>query len=287
MILEHKILQIGGKIVFDKLIMESNFRRMPKHFVENEACFLFLSRGAFQLRTPTNVLTFTKGEAMLAKCGNYFFEESVKGEVEGDNIIEVVSSYFHPDIIKNIFTVDINFQLIDNEFDASSISVEPLLKSFIDSIEFLLNNPKAADENLLLLKLKELIILISKTSQADKLHKFIQSLFSKSEYDFRAVIEANLFTNIKLEELAYLANMSVATFKRRFKATYNESSSKYFQQQKVLKAKQLLKVSSMSVTDVCYELGFDNLTSFNRIFKKNTNQSPSVYKLSQSVKSLS
>lgn len=278
MILEHKTLQIDNKVVFDKLALEANFKRMPKYFVENEACFLFLSKGAFHLRTPTNVLTFSKGEAMVAKCGNYFFEEAVKSN-ETDNIIEVISSYFHPDIIKKIFSIDINFQLIDNNFDANAVSVEPLLKTFIESIEFLLDNPKVVDENLLMLKLKELIILISKTNQANKLNVFIQSLFTKSEYDFRAVIEANLFTNMKLEELAFLNNMSLATFKRKFKAIYNQSTSNYFQEQKVIKAKQFLKTSSMSVTDICYELGFDNLTTFNRIFKKITSQNPSQYKL--------
>jgi len=55
---------------------------------------------------------------------------------------------------------------------------------------------------------------------------------------------------MKLEDLAFLSNMSLATFKRKFKVVYKVSTSKYFQQQKILKAQQLLKTTTMSITDI-------------------------------------
>lgn len=287
MILEHKTLMINDKIMFDKLVMTADFKRIPKHFVENEACFLFLSKGAFQFRTPTNILTFREGEGMLAKCGNYFFEELLLKDIQEENTIVAISAYFYPEVIKQIFTIELDFQKKDNSFDVNNISGEPLLKSFMDSIDYLLDNPKIADDTLILLKIKELILLISRTNQAEKLNDFIQSLFSKSEYDFKKIIESNLYTNMKLEDLAFLSNMSLATFKRKFKVIYKESTGKYFQQQKILKTQLLLKTTTMSITDIFYETGFDNITNFNRVFKKTTNLNPTEYRLSQNVKSLS
>lgn len=286
MVVERKTLNIKDKTVFEKITLRSDFKRMPKYFLENEACFMFLSRGAFAMRTPTHVIKLTEGEALLAKCGNYFFEETVSDGKDEQNLIVAIGAFFYPNIIQQIFKVDLDFQLVDNRFDATGISVVPLLKLFIDSVEHLLNHPEIADENLLLVKLKELIHLLLKTNQASKLTAFLQSIFSKSEYDFNAIVEKNKYACLKIEELAYLTNTSTSTFKRKFKALYGASPVTYFQQQKVDRAKQLLLVSDKSVGEIGYEVGFESVTHFNRVFKKITKQSPSNYRLSQSVKKL-
>ena len=74
MILEQTEIKYKGKVVFERLVMSTGFKRVPKFFSENEACFLFLTKGAFHFRTPTNFLTFNESDAMLSKCGNYFME---------------------------------------------------------------------------------------------------------------------------------------------------------------------------------------------------------------------
>jgi AraC family transcriptional regulator, exoenzyme S synthesis regulatory protein ExsA len=75
MIIEQKEIKYKGKVVFERLVLSTDFTRVPKLFAEDEACFLYLTKGAFQFRTPTNLLSFTEGDAMLAKCGNYFIEQ--------------------------------------------------------------------------------------------------------------------------------------------------------------------------------------------------------------------
>lgn len=271
---------ISEKVIFDKLVMTADFKRIPKHFAENEACFLFLSKGAFQFRTPTNVITFSEGEGMLAKCGNYFFEELVLKNNPEENKIVAISAYFYPEIIKQIFTIDIDFQKVDNSFDVNNVSGEPLLKSFMDSIDYLLDNPKIADDTLLLLKIKELILLISRTNQAEKLNDFIQSLFSKSEYDFKNIIESNLYTNMKLEELAFLSNSSLATFKRKFVDHYKESPAKYIATKKLEKASQLLQIKAIPISEIAYDCGFETIPNFNKAFKNYFSKSPSEFRLS-------
>jgi len=43
MVLEQKPLNYKGKRVFEKLVMSTDFKRIPKLFAEDEACFLFLT----------------------------------------------------------------------------------------------------------------------------------------------------------------------------------------------------------------------------------------------------
>ena len=78
MIIDFKELKYKNKRVFEKLVMTIDFKREQKYFTDKEACFLFLKNGSFQFRTPTQVITYFKNEAMLAKCGDYFIEPANK-----------------------------------------------------------------------------------------------------------------------------------------------------------------------------------------------------------------
>lgn len=281
MILEQKELKYHGKIVFERLILSGAFKRVPKYFAENEACFLFLTKGAFHFRTPANIISFSEGDAMLAKCGNYFLEEVTDDKKNIPAIIEATGAFFYPDMVKGFFQADLSYTALQKNFDVVKIDVEPLLKSFVESINYLLDNPAIADENLIATKMKELIILLSKTEKAGSIHEFIASLFTPNEYDFREVIQKNLYDNLALEELARLCNISLATFKRKFNEMYNESPAKYILTKRLEKAKQLLQAESKTIAEIAYECGFETVPNFNRAFKMLFDQPPSAFRMSQ------
>ena len=90
MILEYKELKYKNKRIFEKLVMTIDFKREPKYFTEKEACFLFLKNGSFQFRTPTQVITYSKNEAMLAKCGDYFIEPEYEIDKSDENTITAI-----------------------------------------------------------------------------------------------------------------------------------------------------------------------------------------------------
>lgn len=278
MVIELKTIKYQGKRVFEKLVMNADFKRAPKYFAENEACFLFIKEGSFQFRTPTNLLTYSENEAMLAKCGNYFLEEiSIK---EADNRLSAIGAFFYPEMIKDFFETDLSIKHFTKPFDVVKVNIEPLMKSFIDSIEFLLDNPSIVDDNLIVTKLKELLLILSKSENATSIADFVASLFVAYEYDFNEIIQKNIFTNLSLPDLALLCNCSLSTFKRKFVEHYKESPTKYITQKKLEKAAQLLQIKSKPIADIAYECGFEAVTNFNKVFKKHFSKSPSEYRLS-------
>lgn len=278
MILEQKILKLDGKRVFEKIVMTADFKRAPKYFAEDEACFLFIKEGSFQFRTPTNVLSYSKNEAMLAKCGNYFLEDiSVN---EKDKKLTAIGAFFYPEMVKAFFETDLSLKHFSKHFDVLKVDVEPLLKSFIDSIDYILDNPAVADENIIINKLKELLLLLGKSENAGSITEFVASLFAPYEYDFNEIIQKNIFSGLTLSELALLCNCSLATFKRKFKAHYHDSPTKYFTTKKLEKAAQMLQIKSASITDIAYDCGFETVSNFNKAFKKHFSKSPSEYRMS-------
>jgi len=281
MVLEQKEIFYKGKRVFEKLVMSSDFKRIPKFFAEDEACFLFLTKGAFQFRTPTNVFTYKKNEAMLAKCGDYFVEQVSVNEHKKEATFSAIGAFFYPDIVKDFFETDLSIHDFQNNFDVLKVNVQPLLKSFIESVDFILDNPAVVDDNLIVNKLKELLLLLSKSENAASINEFVASLFVPYEYNFNDIIQKNIYSNLSLTEYAKLCNCSLATFKRKFKELYNESPARYLVLKKLEKSKQLLTIKSMPVSEISYQCGFETASSFNKVFKRNYLKTPSEFRLSQ------
>lgn len=280
MIIEQKEIKYKGKVVFERLVLKASFKRLPKLFVENEACFLFLTKGAFHFRTPTNFMTFKEGDGMLAKCGNYFMENVAINEKMEEQHISALGAFFYPAIVKDFFKSDLSISAFQSTFDTLKIDIEPLMKSFIDSLNFMLDHPELADDNLITNKLKELLILLSKTEKASSIHAFVYSLFVPNEYNFKEVISANLYANLSLEEFAHLTNQSLASFKRKFKEYYSESPAKYLLIKRLEKAALLLKIPSEAIADIAFECGFESVSHFDKAFKKHYHKSPTAYRMS-------
>jgi len=91
-------------------------------------------------------------------------------------------------------------------------------------------------------------------------------------------ISQNFTREIALEELAEKASMTPNALCRFFKNRTNLTISQFINKFRVGKACQLLINNNLSITGVCFESGFNSLTSFNRIFKKYKNITPKSYR---------
>lgn len=278
LLIDHKELRYNGKVVFEKIVMSAKYRRIPKLFAEDEACFLFLTKGAFNFRTPTNLIEFREGDGMLSKCGNYLIEEVTINPDSQLQTLSAIGAFFYPAMVKQFFQSDLSLPEFQQSFDTTKVSIEPLMKSFVDGVDYLLENPGLADENMIVNKLKELLLLLSKSEKAASINAFVASLFVPLEYNFNSIIEQNLFTSLSLEELAFLSNMSLATFKRKFAEHYRQTPAKYILQRKLERASRLLQIQGKAVSDIAFECGFDSVSHFDKAFKKQFGKTPTVFR---------
>ena len=278
-LIEQKVLTCNGRIVFEKLTMPY-FHRMPKLFEKNEACFMFINKGEFSVRAPDQFLSFEKGKGLLAKCFDYFFETNKAQQASSDNI-EVLGVILHQSMMEELFQFDLSISNYKVDFNVKQLQVDALLTSFKESINILLDNPELADETLIKTKLKEFVLLLSKSENAPSELDFLAAMYQPTAIDFRTTINNNLYSNMSLEEFAKLCNTSVSTFKRKFKEIYHETPKKYLSKMKMKKASQFLNNKENRISDIAYDCGFDSLATFNRIFKNHFGKSPSEYRLNQ------
>ncbi len=84
--------------------------------------------------------------------------------------------------------------------------------------------------------------------------------------------------NIALEEIADVVSMTVPAFCRYFKKTTGKTFVQFVNEYRLVHAAKLLHEKQISITDVCFESGFNNFSHFNKQFKKFTGKSPSIYR---------
>lgn len=104
---------------------------------------------------------------------------------------------------------------------------------------------------------------ISDSDRIDRIYRFINS---------------NYRSTISLDEIAEEVSMTVPAFCRYFKKVTGKTFTKMVNEYRVVHATKLLSESEKSITDICYESGFNNFSHFNKLFKEFTGKSASKYR---------
>ena len=83
---------------------------------------------------------------------------------------------------------------------------------------------------------------------------------------------------LTLEAMARAAHMSKFHFARAFAAAYGETPRTYLTRRRIERAKDLLRAANLTVTEICYLVGFESLGSFSSRFRALVGQSPTEYR---------
>jgi AraC-like DNA-binding protein len=94
----------------------------------------------------------------------------------------------------------------------------------------------------------------------------------------RDLMDRSYTQPLDIPTLARVACVSEAHFIRTFRATFGETPHRYLQRRRVERSMFLLRETSRSVTDICFDVGFTSLGTFSRTFREIMGVSPSAYR---------
>jgi AraC-like DNA-binding protein len=94
----------------------------------------------------------------------------------------------------------------------------------------------------------------------------------------RDLADARYDEPLDVEALARRAHASAAHFARCFKETFGETPHQYLLTRRVQRAQELLRLTDLSVREVCWAVGYQSLGSFSATFKRIVGMSPSAYR---------
>lgn len=91
-------------------------------------------------------------------------------------------------------------------------------------------------------------------------------------------IEEHFYDSICLSDVAGLVGMSDSAFSHFFKSKTNTTFIDYLNNLRIAKACQLLSETNQTVSEICYNCGFNNMSNFIRMFKKKKQYTPNEYR---------
>jgi len=90
-------------------------------------------------------------------------------------------------------------------------------------------------------------------------------------------IDKHFTEPIELDDVAAVAMLSKYHFHRSFTATYGVTPAAYLTQRRIERAQDLLRATNLTVTEVCFAVGYSSLGSFSSRFSELVGETPSAF----------
>lgn len=232
--------------------------------------FSFLQVGKKQVHFAGTSVAVNKKQSLLLKKGNWLWTELL----DTDAIYYCKLFFFSEKKLTDFLSkYTNNVKPYQEEVPYFVIENDDYIGAFINSLSSVTFTNHSYSDALLLLKFEEIMLyLLSK--YGNQFEYYLHSLISKEISPFKKVVESNINSNLKLEEIAFLCNMSLSTFKRHFTNEYKEPPGKWLQDKRLQKAKELLQGGQLKASDIYLDIGYNNLSNFSVAFKNKFEISP-------------
>jgi AraC-like DNA-binding protein len=166
---------------------------------------------------------------------------------------------------------------------AMRVENDVALLGFFQSMRTYFSGREKPSEVLLGLKLKELVVSILTGRSNQALAAYFQSLAHGAAPSIAEIMEANFRFNLSLDEYAALCHRSLSSFKRDFRKQFQEPPGKWLLRRRLEYAAALLRSTTVPVTEIVFESGFEDVSHFSRVFKERFKASPSAYRPADSA----
>jgi AraC-like DNA-binding protein len=94
----------------------------------------------------------------------------------------------------------------------------------------------------------------------------------------RDMIDSQFSEPLDIRTLSMEARLSPCHFIRAFRSIFHDTPHQYLLRIRIQNAKELLALTDMSVTDICFEVGFESLGSFSATFHRIVGWPPTAYR---------
>ncbi|RNL75274.1 AraC family transcriptional regulator [Sinomicrobium pectinilyticum] len=255
-------LQLNGVTIVEsctKAHDKKNTMFLENHFL------LFVLEGTHHIRFGNTDYTVNKNEMILLKKA-IAIESRKQGNPEKDFAYESMMFFLKDEFIVDFIRMASVKSLKTAEM--AQVSVRPFgerLLRFLESVKPFFRSPAQINKGLIRIKMLELLYGIA---NADKnlLLQLIQ-LKQQVRTDITRIMEENYLNPVSLSDLAYLSGRSLSSFRRDFHAIYRTNPAAWIREKRMAKAKELLKSTTLSVSEICYQTGYENISHFSRLYK--------------------
>lgn len=245
--------------------------KLKLKYTQNMLCFMV--KGIKEVIDENNRYTINDQQIGLLTSGSMLMTERVTLFHDFESLL----LFFTNEFLSNFLAkYDIRVDMPNEE----SVSVmvfpkDPYLINFQNSMIILKNDFER--KNFRIAKMEEVLLYLYEKYPGPILGFISNSMTKQQNRSLIKVIQNHLFDNMTSQELAFLCNMSISTFRRKFLDIYQMPPKKYFVSEKMKQAAFMLK-NQRKPSEIYFQLGYENLSSFSLEFKKFFGVSPKAYR---------
>jgi AraC-like DNA-binding protein len=239
-----------------------------------ENLLVIVRKGRKKISCGDYTTEISSGEFGFFKKGNYIMNQILSNDAYESLLVFITDDYLMD--IRNMYQ---NKVLYSNE--KKSI---PYIQGYIgEDMQYevkqilkLLKFEEHNYEEILKLKIKELLLYLMSGTTGGQLVKFIQNDEREADH-LRCYMEKNYENCKDIKSIATDLNMSASTFKRKFVQIYDETPGKWINNKRLEKATLLIRTTDYLMADICFLCGFESVSTFNVQFKKKFGMAPSEF----------
>lgn len=167
---------------------------------------------------------------------------------------------------------------VDQREQTIRVKNDATLSAFLQAMTIYFTADQPPAEALLELKVKELVTSIVLGNNNPALSAYFRSIVDSDAPPIAPIMEANFHHNLPIETFAEMCHRSLSSFKRDFRKLYGTSPGRWLVGRRLSHAMSLLQHTQMSITQISFECGFEDLSHFSRAFKDKFGRNPSAYR---------
>lgn len=240
----------------------------------NEIELIYVRDGQADICVTDHSFLATKGDLIICDSGDIHYSNS-KGM---DNVLEFI--IFDPGVITNVYESPCFISPYVKKEDLIQLGLYEKVDKLFENVSNELEFREKYYQDVIKSQIREVWYLFKRGLIRGNVNK--PSLTRRMEQlgDFQRLLsymENNFAEDISLADAAKRVGFSESHFSKTFKKMTGINFVMYLNMLRVEKAAELLKNTSLKITDIALSCGFDNVRTFNRVFKDVTGTTPSAF----------
>jgi len=249
-----------------------------KSILHSNAISLVIS-GTKTMHFADKTVNIKNGEFHFLSAGNCIVTMDLHLDVQFESVLIFFSNKtlagFYSKYQDKIATIKKNKAIITEPYIA--FKKDEMVYNYITSLKLSLQSGATISREMQLLKFEELMLHLLEVCPLQLLAFPLSKKRELEDIEIRKAVEVNITNNITLDELAFICNLSLSTFKRRFVNIYGLPPGKWLLQKRMELAGELILKNGERPGEVYHKVGYENHSSFSQSFKQHFGVSPKVY----------
>ena len=245
-------------------------------FYCNSPCFIYAEQGKEKITSSEeDAIIINAGTITFLPYGRNLHSDYVRTSGQ----LKAFLLFLDEDVIKD-FIADHNHKTknktkYENKF--LNVNSNTLLDQYFQSLK-IFETQRFTSKGLLKSKLLEFLHLLTLSNPEVDFASLIGLQKSRSEKrNVRRLLQKPSHLKLNIADLARLSGRSLSSFNRDFRATYNMPPKQWLKKRRLSYAEKLLRRKDLTITEIAFDIGYENVSHFIKSFKDTYGMTPKQY----------